>query len=177
MLKGLYALLLSMNRRQFLQSSGLGVSTALLSGCLSSFSPSSNSPAQSGSGHPCDNPRNIDYQAVDEYRDQGVYLKNSNEAAHTACVTVTKEHRDREETATSSPPLERMGYAVQPEMAVEIFTFEESGRYTIEVSIEETTKSETFEKAEAAFNDEKTKVTTFEITAATNIQVTYSGGS
>lgn len=166
-----------MNRRRFLQLSGVGGSTALSSGCLSSFSPSPSSPAQSGSGHPCDEPRNIDYQAVDEYQDHGIYLKNHNEAAHTACVTVTKENRDYEETPSGSPPLERIGYAIQPEMAVEIYKFSERGQYTIEVSIEETTKKETFEITDEEFNDGITKVTTFEITGADSIQVTYSGDS
>lgn len=167
-----------MNRRHFLQSGIAGVSVALLSGCLGEISQSSEHPAQSGSGHACDNPRNIDYNAVDQYRDHGVYLKNRDDAAHTACVTVTKEHRDREEQGTSSPPpLNQMGYAIQPEMAVELFTFDMSGHYSIEVSIEKTTKTETFEKTEREFNDNKTIITTFEITSPTQIEITSSGES
>ena len=92
-------------------------------------------------------------------------------------MAVTKEDRDREETTTDSPPLEQIGYAVQPEKEVEIFKFRESGQYTIEVSIEETTKKETFEKTEAEFNDGKARTTIFEITEATSIQVTKNGDS
>ena len=166
-----------MNRRQFLRTSIYCGTIAPLSGCLSDSSRSSNSLTQSGSGHPCDNPRNIDYQAVDKYQDHGVYLENSDETAHTACVTVTKGNRDREKTTTDPPPLERMGYTVQPGMAVEIFTFRESGHYTLEVSLEKTTKKETFEKTEREFNDGKTKSTTFEIKGAKSIKVTDGGDS
>lgn len=167
-----------MNRRHVLQSGVIGVGVPLLSGCLGDPSQSSEgeSPTESGSGHTCDSPRNIDYDAVDQYRDHGVYLKNRDDSAHTACVTVTKENRDREETGTSSPPpLNHMGYAIQPAMAVELFTFDESGHYTIDVSIEETTKTETFEKTETDFNDDETVITTFEITSPTRIQITRSG--
>lgn len=167
-----------MNRRRFLQSGVVGLSIALLSGCFGRGSSSADSPTQSGSGHPCDNPRNIDYNAVDQYRDHGVYLKNSDGAAHTACVTVTNKNRDQEEEGTSSPPpLSHMGYTIHPGMAVEIFTFDESGHYTINVSIEKTTKKETFEKTTADFNDGTTTITTFEITSASSIQLTQRGDS
>lgn len=168
-----------MNRRRFLHSGAVGVSTALLAGCFGSGFSLSKRPVQSGSGHPCDNPRAIDYDAVDQYRDHGVYLENSDDAAHTACATVTKEHRDREEEegTASPPPLSHMGYTIHPGMAVEIFTFDENGHYTIDVSIEETTKKEAFEKTQADFNDGTTTITTFEITSASTIQLTRSGDS
>lgn len=161
-----------MNRRQFLHAGGLAASFPLVSGCLGGdSSPATPTPGQSGSGNPCDDPRNIDYQAVDEYVDNGVYLENAAADAHTACVTVTKAEREQEETG-ATPPLEQIGYAVQPEKAVEIFRFREPGRYTIEVRIEQTTTTETFEKTDADFGDAQTSVVTFEITDATTITVT-----
>lgn len=164
--------------RQFLQASGLGITMAFFSGCIGSSTQSQpERSTQAGSGHTCENPRNIDYDAVDEYQDHGVYLKNSAETAHTACVTVTKENGDREETVSNPPPLVQKGYAIQPGKEVEIFKFRESGRYTIEVSIERTTKTESFKKSHENFNDGKTKITTFEITGANSIRVTYSGDS
>lgn len=166
-----------MRRRRFLQASGLGVSAALLSGCLSRVSLAPDGPAHSGSGHSCDNPRNIDYDAVDEYQDHGVYLENSAEQTHTACVIVRKEDRDGEEPQSSPSPLERTGYAIQPEMAVEIHRFSESGQFVIEVSMEDTTKTESFEITDATFDDGKTRVITFEITDPDSIRVAYSGDS
>lgn len=164
-----------MNRRQFLQSSLLGVSTALLSGCFGGATSPSRRQGQSGSGHPCENPRNIDYQAAEEYRDRGVYLRNADETVHTACVTVTMEGRTPEEAGSTPPALERTGYDVHPGMGVEIFRFAESGRYTIEVSIETATRREPFEWTETELNDDDTGVTTFEITGSASIDVTRDG--
>lgn len=165
-----------MKRRRFLQAGGAVF--VLLAGCLGDASPSSDTPAQSGSGHPCEHPRTIDYDAIDQYRDNGVYLENSDDVVHTACVTVTKDQRTSEEDESASPPpLHHMGYAVDPDRGVELFTFTEPGHYTFEVSIEETTATETFETTEADFADDNTTITTFEITSASTIQITQSGES
>jgi hypothetical protein len=162
-----------MHRRQFLHAGALATSAPHIAGCLGGNSSTATpTPAQSGSGNPCDTPRNIDYQAVEEYVDNAVYLENAAVDAHTACVTVTKAEREREETGSTPPPLEKIGYAVQPGKAVEIFRFREPGRYTIEVHIEQTTTTETFEKTDADFGDAQTSVVTFEITDATTITVT-----
>ena len=118
--------------------------------------------------------RNIDYDAVDDYRDQGVYLRNSASDAHTACVTVRADDGGAEEPS-SSPPVERIGYAVQPGMEVEIFRFEEPGQYTIDVAIEATEQRETFRRSPSSFADADVDATTFEITDATTIRVTASG--
>ncbi|MEF8862726.1 MAG: hypothetical protein V5A40_13390 [Haloarculaceae archaeon] len=167
-----------MDRRCFVRSGVVGGGIAVFSGCLGGGGQSTESPAQSGSGSPCDNPRNIDYDAVDQYRDHGVYVKNTDDAAHTACVTVTKTNQEQEEEEPSSPPpLSQIGYAIQSGRAVEIFTFDESGRYTIKVSVEETTKTGIFEKTEADFTDGKTTITTFDVTSASSIQLTRSGDS
>ena len=164
-----------MRRRRFLEAVVFGAGVGFLSGCLEGDTPSSNSSAQSGSGNQCDNPRNIDYDAVDQYREHGVYLKNSDDTVHTACVTVTKEDQDREEEGPASPPpLRHVGYTIHPGRAVEIFTFDERGTYTIKVSIENTTKKEIFEKAEGDFADGKSSITTFEISSDSRIQLTPS---
>lgn len=168
--------LISVNRRCLIKVVGLSIST--VSGCLGSRSASSDSPAQSGSGNPCTNPRNIDYDAVGEYRDHGVYLKNIDDRVHTACVTVTKENRSLEEANQSSPPpLSHKGYEIHPGRIVEIFTFDEPGHYMIEVSIEETTTTEEFTKTEADFDAGSTTIYTFEITSASRVQLTQNSAS
>lgn len=167
-----------MNRRQFLEAGVVGLGPTLVTGCLRRGVQSPSGSTQSGSGHPCDSPRLIDYDAVDRYRDHGVYLENADDAAHTACVTVTKADTEREESAPSSPPpLRQLGYAIDPGVAVEIVTFDESGRYTITVQIEETTQEEVFEITEADFDDQDTTITTFEITSPSSIAVTQRGKS
>lgn len=166
-----------MKRRALLGAAATGGSVALFSGCTNRLRPPSGSPDRSGTGHPCDRPRNIDYDAVGEYRDHGVYLENSTGAVHTACVTVTEEGREGEEGTASPPPLGHAGYAIHPGRAVGIFTFEEGGRYRVEVRIEETTTREVFEKTAAEFDDGETRITTFEITGPTSIRVAYGGDS
>lgn len=52
-----------MDRRHLLRSTGV-VAGLLSAGCLGGVG-SSIDPSQAGSGHPCDDPRNIDYDAVD----------------------------------------------------------------------------------------------------------------
>lgn len=168
--------LLSVNRRCFVKWVGLCIT--IFSGCLGGGVSSTDYPAQSGSGNPCSNPRNIDYDAVDQYRAHGVYLENIDDVAHTACVTVTKENREQEEENPSGPPpLSHMGYDIHPGRAVEIFTFDEPGHYTIEVSIEETTTTEEFTKTETDFTSEKSTIHTFEITSASRVQLTQHSHS
>lgn len=160
-----------MRRRQFLKIIGIWAAMSSLDGCLDGGASATDPTSQSGSGSPCANPRNIDYNAVSEYRDNAVYLKNSASAAYTACVTVTEADRTPEESDVPPPALSRMGYAVQPEMEVEIFSFDEAGRYTVEVSVDSTTATGAFDLGEAAFSDGTTRITTFEITGPETIQI------
>ncbi|MFC7018576.1 MULTISPECIES: hypothetical protein [Haloarcula] len=164
-----------MDRRQVLQSSAGMVATTAWSGCLGELTGSAEQ-AQSGSGNPCDDPRLVDYQAVDEYRHRGVYLQNGAESVYTACVRVTEADSEPEEDGQQPPPLSHRGYEMHPGTAVEIVTFDDQGRYTVTVSLDATSKQAQFEVADSTADGTGTWFATFEITGAANVEVTRHDG-
>lgn len=161
-----------MRRRRLLHACGPGLVLGSLAGCLGNTAPS-NDGSQSGSGQPCDDPRTIDYDAVDEHRDHGVYLENRSNATRTACVTVTGGDRTPEESVEEPSPLSQMGYEVHPRREVELYTFEAGGQYTVEVTMANLTRSEAFDISDSAFSDGEKTITTFEITGPESVHVAH----
>lgn len=161
-----------MDRRTYL----LTIATPVLglTGCLSGGSTNgqSGSPAeQSGSGNPCGSPRNIDYDAVEAYRDNGVYLENATDQTLVACVTITRTGTATDDDPDGQPIVTQMGYEMHPDKAVELHRFGQAGRYVVEIALEATTERHVITRSESALTDDDAELVIFVITAADAVAV------
>lgn len=161
-----------MDRRTYVKT--VAASLIGLSGCVSGGTPdrqSGSTAEQSGSGNPCTSPRNIDYDAVDEHRDNGVYLENATDQTLVACVTITRTGTATDDDPDGQPTISQIGYEMHPDKVVELHRFSQAGRYAIEIALEATTERHVISKSESGLSDDDTELVTFVITAADTVAI------